>query len=395
MLSLFGSPSRPDSFEHELIDRMPAGRLDDAPDHPGLGSIWRQYLSQLGVDAAIIHCEPLRPGQSKISYIVGLDELRKTPDTTAKLLSFARRLCRNEHAMPGGEPRCTNLLRTCARQELNDKPGELVDLPHAAAVHRRLEDYQVDAVFLRSGAAGDFTSETVATLHLTLPLFLCSASRQTALKRVQQQISVMRGMLDWLDLGMLVLDDNARVVTSNAAGDALIASERLLRIAPDGSLVCRRQADSKVLRVAIEQVCRAGRGKSEFVVKLGESDNRCRLGFVLGASPQGEPRWQSHALLLVLPARPAMVSREMLDTMGLLPSEQRFLLAFLEAGSLAEGASKAGVSEETAKTYLKRIRSKLGVRRQIELAQLIYGQSPPLRCALNAGHTNGGSHALV
>jgi DNA-binding CsgD family transcriptional regulator len=267
--------------------------------------------------------------------------------------------------------------------------------PSQRAIHRRLEDYQVDAVFLRARSAGDFTSDTVATLHLTLPLFLCSASRQTALKRVQQQISVMRGMLDWLDLGMLVLDQDARVVTSNAAGDALIAGERLLRIAPDGSLVCRRPADTKVLRLAIEQVCGNVGGKSEFVVKLGESENRCRLGFVLGASPQGQERWQSHALLLVLPARPAMVSREMLDTLGLLPSEQRFLLSFLEAGSLAEGACKAGVSEKTAKTYLKRIRSKLGVRRQIELAQLIYGQSPPLRCGFGAGQLNGGSHALA
>lgn len=400
LLDLFSPRSQPSSIEHDLIVAPPSDRhkADPIIETPGIGSVWREYLTQLSVSAAILQCEPVRPGMSTISFIVGLDTLRKTPESASNLLRFARRFWQHDRS---------NLVVTCGRahpvcqktlEAKEEYPAELALLPFAATLQRQVDDYQVRAVFLRSEEAGEFSADTLRTLELTLPLFLCSASRDNALRRVQQQTSVLRGMLDWLDLGMLVLDDKARIVTSNAAGEALIAGERLLRIAPDGSLVCRRPAESKALRSAIEQVCQAlGGAKKEFVVKLGEVDDRCRLGFVLGASPTGDSRWQQHALLLVLPARPACISREMLDTLGLLPSEQRFLLSFLEANSLAEGAAKAGVSDETAKTYLKRIRSKLGVHRQIELAQLIYGQSPPLRTGsdLVANHMNGGSHAFL
>jgi DNA-binding CsgD family transcriptional regulator len=72
-------------------------------------------------------------------------------------------------------------------------------------------------------------------------------------------------------------------------------------------------------------------------------------------------------------------SSALMRAFGLLPSEQRFLTTFLQASSLSHAAASLDLSEETARTYLKRICSKLGVRRQIELASLMFGLSPPIR----------------
>ena len=46
--------------------------------------------------------------------------------------------------------------------------------------------------------------------------------------------------------------------------------------------------------------------------------------------------------------------------------------------SLGNAAEGCGLSEETARTYLKRVRAKLGVHRQMELAGLISGLVLPL-----------------
>ena len=68
----------------------------------------------------------------------------------------------------------------------------------------------------------------------------------------------------------------------------------------------------------------------------------------------------------------------LLEALGLLPSEQRFLGQFLKSSSLGNAAEGCGLSEETARTYLKRVRAKLGVHRQMELAGLISGLVLPL-----------------
>ena len=79
----------------------------------------------------------------------------------------------------------------------------------------------------------------------------------------------------------------------------------------------------------------------------------------------------------------------LLEALGLLPSEQRFLGQFLKSSSLGNAAEGCGLSEETARTYLKRVRAKLGVHRQMELAGLISGLVLPLRAADSAPMLDG------
>ncbi|WP_395698145.1 helix-turn-helix transcriptional regulator [Methylocella sp.] len=56
---------------------------------------------------------------------------------------------------------------------------------------------------------------------------------------------------------------------------------------------------------------------------------------------------------------------------GLTPAEARLALALVDAGSLKEAARRNHVTYETARTYLKAIFLKTGMRRQAELAALI------------------------
>ena len=95
------------------------------------------------------------------------------------------------------------------------------------------------------------------------------------------------------------------------------------------------------------------------MARSGESGTRCALLFILA------------------PGR-MTASAQMLEALGLLPSEQRFLGHFLKSNSLCDAAIDCGLSEESARTYLKRVRAKLGVHRQMELAGLISGLVLPV-----------------
>ncbi|WP_375427458.1 ATP-binding cassette domain-containing protein [uncultured Sphingomonas sp.] len=56
---------------------------------------------------------------------------------------------------------------------------------------------------------------------------------------------------------------------------------------------------------------------------------------------------------------------------------QRFLAVFMRSSSLVEAAKRCGLSDETARTYLKRVRAKLGAPRQMDLARSVHGLLAP------------------
>jgi DNA-directed RNA polymerase specialized sigma24 family protein len=89
-------------------------------------------------------------------------------------------------------------------------------------------------------------------------------------------------------------------------------------------------------------------------------------------------------MLIVLAPGKMAAPTQLLEALGLLPSEQRFLGHFLKSSSLCNAAVDCGLSEETARTYLKRVRAKLGVHRQMELAGLISGLVLPIHATASA-----------
>jgi DNA-binding CsgD family transcriptional regulator len=71
----------------------------------------------------------------------------------------------------------------------------------------------------------------------------------------------------------------------------------------------------------------------------------------------------------------ALDSRALHELFGLTPAEIRLSTALVKGKSVAEYAHEAAISSNTARTYVKRIYSKTGVRRQSELVRLLLKSS--------------------
>jgi DNA-binding CsgD family transcriptional regulator len=199
---------------------------------------------------------------------------------------------------------------------------------------------------------------------------------------LQTQQAAILEVLDRLATGVAICDDSGKLLFANqAARETLDRGEALaLR---GGRVVARdQQAMSRLLRL------------------LGPHPEGHQAAGVLLAPRSSSPR-PLH--LLVAPVRPSHdpspgperltsiifihdpdgdlddAVPQLRELYGLTPSECRLATSLAEGATIDETAAAVGLTTETARTYLKRILSKTGVRRQTELVRLLLRAALPVR----------------
>lgn len=182
-----------------------------------------------------------------------------------------------------------------------------------------------------------------------------------------------------LNIGVFVLDGLGRIVFANPAGERLIGSGL--------AVVDQRLTTGMVNRTALESALSAtldaatadliDKPPRSILIHRPPSDRPLTL-YVLPVKGQFDPAigqflTRARAIVLAIdqaphePPDPAVVR----DVLGVTLGEAR--VAALVGSGLPprEAAERLGISEETARTVLKRVFSKLGVSRQSELAGLL------------------------
>lgn len=345
--------------------------------------VWHDYLAQLDVSAAILTAHfPGSPPQ-RHAVLIGLDAARNNPGATRALLAVAECLW----ARAGQQSACQ--FHLSGHDIAMDPVPGAVDEPvvadllaafdHGAIVQRQHEGATVRALYLRRRGFERFSAQEIGSLQLILPLFADSAAGGARLARQAQRSAMLEAMFDRVSLSMMLLTADSQPLFMNSAATALVDERKWLIRSADGSIAGINPKQSKQLREAIHRAASAESDAPpvENVFRLDCRDGEWRLAYVLSAkSGDAEARC---AMLIILAPGKMDAPTQLLKALGLLPSEQRFLGHFLKSSSLGNAASDCGLSEETARTYLKRVRAKLGVHRQMELAGLISGLVLPLQ----------------
>ena len=184
--------------------------------------------------------------------------------------------------------------------------------------------------------------------------------------------------LDRVNIGIFVLDSVSRVIFSNLAGRNLdgvglaVVNDRLL--VPVG-------AEQKALKSAIETTLRASpldlESQPRPILIHRENSDQTLVVYVLPVTDVANTgaNFLTHARAIILaidpevgaPPDPAVVR----DVFGLTLGEAR-VAALVGHGMAPRGAAgKLGITEETARTVLKRVFVKVGVSRQSELSTLL------------------------
>lgn len=237
----------------------------------------------------------------------------------------------------------------------------------------------VRALYFRERGRERISEQDAASLQLILPLFAESAVGGAQLARQSQRSAMLEAMFDRVSMPMTMLSADAQPLFMNSAAKDMLEGRKWLIRSADGSLSCTTSRQSKKLRESIRLAATTdARTMAENVLRLDCQDGDWRLAYVVSAMSRSAGTITRCALLIVLAPGKMDAPTQLLEALGLLPSEQRFLGHFLKSSSLCSAAMDCGLSEETARTYLKRVRAKLGVHRQMELAGLISGLVLPI-----------------
>ncbi|RYC33361.1 LuxR family transcriptional regulator [Lichenibacterium minor] len=168
--------------------------------------------------------------------------------------------------------------------------------------------------------------------------------------------------------GVFVVDASHRVVFCNGRARQLAGTIFAIR---DGRLTCRSPIQGDRFHALLDAAGRPGRATSPMVVE-GGADRSAVYVFPFDGAASGLAAAGPHAVVLALdlaqgaPLDPGLVR----DVYGLTLGEAR-VAALVGAGvTPREAAAKLDLAEETVRSVLKRVFSKLDVSRQAELTQL-------------------------
>lgn len=347
---------------------------------------WRTYLARAAVDAAIILCAMRGAEGGRHVFFVGLDQAKEDPQLSDGLVVYAEQ-CWQAHpqdafhtfAIPDDAANDCASLSAFGGFRLN---RVLAQFDHGAIMHAHSGADGISVLLLRRAGAGPFCDLTQRRLLEMFPLFYEAATAQARSARNEQRAALLTAMFDQVSLATLLIGATGRPLFVNEAAQSMLKSRHFIFQSADGLLTCADSVQTKLLRAAIRTATTAvGDPQDEISMRIGHVETDWRLAVIVPASTRAGNRQIRCAMVMIHKPQHSHAPSHILKALGLLPSEQRFLQSFLATSSLAEAAAQSGLSEETARTYLKRVRGKLGVHRQLELAQLIYGLVPAIRPA--------------
>lgn len=356
---------------------------DESATAPALDitSNFKHTIARLGATSAIITYVRSRPVLRRQFYMIGFDAYANDALATGALLNFSESgwLQSSEN---GSLILSTADVTPCA--DLDDilAPfGQMVFSTHTNDINGQLR-----IALFRNRALGAFDANLSYSLSLLQPILGDIAAAQMDAQRAQRRVGIMEGMLDSVSHGVILLDARAHPFYSNDVARRLIADTGVFTIGSDQILRCRSTENTQILHRAIQRTVSIESTSNETIVKLTSRDGNPVLCFLTPACGRDGGNDNRAAFLILHDMKVHAASPALMQAFGLLPSEQRFLSAFLEAPSLAKAAHLLNLSEETARTYIKRICAKMGVRRQVELASLMFGLAPPIRQLADVSH---------
>jgi pimeloyl-ACP methyl ester carboxylesterase/DNA-binding CsgD family transcriptional regulator len=190
-----------------------------------------------------------------------------------------------------------------------------------------------------------------------------------ALSDVEEECNLLEGLVDRIPLGMAIAGRDGFVFSMNRHFAAQLRSTTQLSVRAGLVISTPRQA----LETAIHRVIDGQ--SAEELVRLGNYLDGSGVSlWVSCASPLENTNTHAQRAIILVASRSARaLSVEGIAMLfGLTTTEARLTQHLSIGRTLDEAANDLEISANTAKTHLKRVFAKVGVRRQSELVQSIY-----------------------
>jgi DNA-binding CsgD family transcriptional regulator/PAS domain-containing protein len=226
----------------------------------------------------------------------------------------------------------------------------------------------------RNAAQGPYRREDVRRFERLLP-HLCRALHIYAtLLQSRAATSAYRHTVDHLNLATLLLNERGSVSEMNESARTLVerAAEVSVR---SGRVEFPRRADQQQYRALLQNLMAQADGVG-YASFMAGAETGPRLSVLMRRvrQAQQDPSGAMPAVILYLreQGRDAPVKTEVVSSLfGLTATEARLAVMLAGGMSLRDIAEALGLTEQTARTYCKRIFAKTDTARQADLVRLI------------------------
>ncbi len=254
-------------------------------------------------------------------------------------------------------------------------PNDMASVIHAFAF--RTADCACLVVAGRSLRAGDFEEEHVETLNLLLPHLGRAMRLHLRLGAARTRADSAIEVLERLTLGVLLVDQRARVILANRAAEAALARADGIGVDASGlraATPSQTSALRQLIARAADRTRIAGRGGA---LRLDRPSMRRPLSVLVAPLGTTGAAW----LPELMPAAIVFVSDPEQDAprpaphlralYGLTSAEAAAAEAIAQGQGVKDAAEALGVASTTVRWHLQRVFEKTGTTRQAELARLV------------------------
>lgn len=245
-------------------------------------------------------------------------------------------------------------------------------------VVKRTEHYEALLSFLRPKALGPLRDEELETIGFLVPHLQRAVRTHSRVRRLETEREAYLEHINQMRNGFFLVAETGMILLANKAGQEILDRRDGL-VAREGRLRAVNRIEESHLAEAIR--------KSSLGVEAGSD---LRAGFAISRGVGELPYWMliwpiyreagtligsarpTATILVIDPERrPKLEEERIAKLFGLTAAEARLACRLTEGEDVVEASSALGVSPHTARTHLKRIFSKTGVRRQSELIALV------------------------
>ena len=241
---------------------------------------------------------------------------------------------------------------------------------------------------VRSGAFGE---SAVSRFESLLPAIASATKVNARLSQLNVLNSAALQALDSLRMAVFFVNREGRVRFSNPAAEELVRTHDGLRV-EKGQLRGPREADSRHLLTLVRAACTPEQEpEAANSMTIIRSAGKRPLVVCVCGSAQGEGchsgEGELAAIFAVNPDERYPASAVLLRVAYGLTAAEAEIAALVATGQgLVAAAEKQGISENTARTHLKRVFQKTGSTRQADLVRLLFNGLPQI---LPGYHPNG------
>ena len=229
----------------------------------------------------------------------------------------------------------------------------------------------------RPERAREFTDDDKRRLEVLVPHLQRAVQIRQRLSAAEQQRALTQDVLERLDLGILIVEADARLLFANAVARRVLQSGRDLttsRGCVRPRLAGQTRQFEKVVRAAALTSIGRGTDPGGFL-PLPRSET-APLAMLVSPyrAPAGTPGHEHGAALIVFSdpdARTDVPEHAIAKMFGLSPAQARLVAALVAGETMADYADTVGISMNTAKTQMRQIFLKTGVNRQADLIRAV------------------------